>query len=118
MKNTVKIKAILKIAGIITLTAIIGLIITACGGGGKLSGRFELDDRPGYFRTFTGSNCTFEGPGFKVDGTFTTSGDELSITSDGDVTVFKFKLNGNKLQIANVKAKLEDPNQWQNLTKK
>jgi len=120
MKNTIEMKAILKIAGIIALVAIIGFAVTACsgGGGGKLSGNFELDDRPGYFRTFAGDKHTFEGPGFKSEGTFTISGDELTITSGSDVTVYKFKLSGNKLQIANVKAKLDDPNQWQNMTKK
>jgi len=111
MKNT------FKMAGIIALIAIIGLA-TACGGGGKLSGSFEMDDRPGYFRTFAGDKYTFEGPGFKSEGTFAISGDELTVTSGGDVTVFKFKLSGNKLQIANAKANLNDPNQWQNLTKK
>ena len=115
MKNTIR------ILGIIALIAIIGLAAVACsggGGGGKLSGNFEMDDRPGYFRTFTGDKYTFEGPGFKSEGTFSVSGDELTITSGGDVTVFKFKLSGNKLQLANSQAKLDDPNQWQHLTKK
>jgi len=108
-----------KMIGIIAIIAIIGLAVTACGGGGgKLSGSFEMDDRPGFFRTFAGDKYTFEGPGFKSEGTFTVSGDELTITSGGDVTVFKFKLSGNKLQLANAKANLNDPNQWQNLTKK
>jgi len=113
MKNTIR------ILGIIALAAIIGVTVIACsGGGGKLSGSFEMDDRPGFFRTFAGDKYTFEGPGFKTEGTFSVSGDELTITSGGDVTVFKFKLSGNKLQLANVNARLDDPNQWQNLTKK
>jgi len=114
MKNT------LKILGIIALVVIIGIVVVACsgGGGGKLSGTFELDDRPGYTRTFSGSTHTFEGPGFKNEGTFSISGDELTITSGSDVSVFKYKLSGGKLEMANAKAKLDDPNQWQKLTKK
>jgi hypothetical protein len=77
-----------------------------------------MDDRPGFTRTFAGGKYTFEGPSFKSEGTFTISGDELTITQDGDVTVFKFKIDGKKLQLANAKAKLEDPKQWQSLTKK
>jgi hypothetical protein len=116
MKNTIK------LLGIIALAAVFGFTMIACSGGGgdgKLSGTYELDDRAGYTRTFSGSKHTFSGPGFSNEGTFTISGDELTITdSDGDVTVFKFKLSGNKLEIANVGARLDDPNQWQKLTKK
>ena len=106
--------------GIIAIVAVIGLTAAACGGGGgKLSGRYEMDNRPGYFRTFTGNQYTFEGPGIRNEGTFTISGDELTITaSDGDVTKFKFRLSGGKLELANVNAKLDDPSQWQSLTKK
>jgi len=101
-------------------------VVISCGGGSGgsssakgLSGTYEIDDRPGYTRTFAGDKHTFEGPGFKSEGTFTISDDELTITaSDGDVTTYKFKLNGNKLEMANSKAKLDDPDQWQKLTKK
>ena len=123
MKNTLKTKAIRRMAGIIALAVVIGFTVIACnkggGGSGKLSGTYEMDDRPGFSRTFSGTKHTFAGPGFSSEGTFTISSDELTITgSDGDVTVFKFKLSGNKLEMANAKAKLDDPDQWQKLTKK
>ncbi|MCL2721694.1 MAG: lipocalin family protein [Treponema sp.] len=96
MKNTVK------IAGIIALIAMIGLTV-ACGGGGggggKLSGTFEYE---GSTRTFAGDKVTFQRDDYKSEGTFTVSGDELTITaSDGDVTVFKFSLSGNTLTLEN-----------------
>jgi hypothetical protein len=113
MKNTIK------FLGIIAFVAVIGFSMATCGGGGgKLSGTYEMDEYPGITRTFSGNKYIFESSGGKSEGTFTVSGDELTITQDGDVTVFKFKIDGKKLQLANVKAKLDDPRQWQNLTKK
>jgi hypothetical protein len=123
MKNT-KLSS-LRLVGIIALVAVIGFTMIACnkgGGGGKLSGTFEMDDNPGYTRTFSGGKHTFEGPGFKSEGTFTVSGDEVTITAaDGDETTFKFKLSGNKLQIVNVKdsqSTIDNPDKWATLAKK
>ena len=99
MKNTIK------IFGIIALVAVIGITMAACNkgggsGGGKLSGTFEVDDRPGYTRTFSGNKHTFEGPGYKSEGTFTISGDELTVTAaDGDVSKFKYTLSGKTLTL-------------------
>ena len=114
-------------ASLAALIIVGAVIISSCGGGGGgsssgakgISGTYELDDRPGYTRTFDGDKHTFAGPGFKSEGTFAVSGDELTITaSEGDVNVYKFKLNGNKLEMVHSKAKLDDPDQWQKLTKK
>ena len=88
--------------GIIVLVAVIGLAIVACGGGGKLSGTFKLDGQEAV-RTFTGNKFTFQVGEYKVEGTFTTSGDVLTLTaSDGDVTEFNFTLSGKTLNLKNV----------------
>jgi hypothetical protein len=111
--------AVSLVASAITLTGI------ACGGGGgggggggKLSGTYGLDDYPGMTRTFSGGKCKYEGPGSSREGTYTISGDELTVTLEGDVTVFKFKIDGNKLLLANAAAVPSDLKNWQSLTKK
>ena len=110
----------LRLVGIIALIAVIGFTVVACGkgGGSKLSGTYESDEYAGITRTFSGSKYIYESSGGKSEGTFTISGDELTITQDSDSTVFKFKVEGKKLMLANVKAKLDDPKQWQSWTKK
>jgi len=90
-------KNLVRLIGIVALVAIIGLTIIACGGGGKLSGTYEYN---GAIRTFTGSNFTFQAGSYKVEGTFTTSGDELILNrADGDVQKFKYTLEGNTLTL-------------------
>jgi len=93
------------------------LLLAACDSGG-LSGTYESAEYKGMTRTFSGNKYIYESPGGKTEGTFTTSGDELTVTQGNDVTVFKFKIEGNTLKLANSKAKLEDPKQWQTWTKK
>jgi hypothetical protein len=93
------------------------LLLAACDSGG-LSGTYESDEYKGITRTFSGSKYIYESSGGKTEGTFAISGDELTITQGNDVTVLKFKIEGDKLKLANVKAKLEDPKQWQSWTKK
>ncbi|MCL1957205.1 MAG: hypothetical protein FWF63_07770 [Fibromonadales bacterium] len=100
---------------VLSLAFIFSLV--ACDSGG-LSGTYESAEYKGMTRTFSGDKYILEGPAGKTEGTFTTSGDELTITQGNDVTVFKFKLEGNTLKLANAKAKLEDPKQWQTWTKK
>jgi len=78
MKNTIKIKAICKIAGIIALLAVIGFSMLACDNGttgSPLQGTWknEFDDSDGHnvlTYKFTGSNfsCTYTWPG--VNGTY------------------------------------------------
>jgi len=91
-------KKTIKLIGIIAIAAIVGLALTACGGGGgKLSGTYEYSNS---IRTFSGNNYTFQSGDYKVEGTFTTSGDELTLTrSDGDVTVLKYTIEGNTLTL-------------------
>jgi len=106
-----------KLAASFVLALALTLSLVACGGGG-LSGTYESDEYKGITRTFSGDKYIYESPGGKTEGTFTVSGDELTITQGNDVTVLKFKIEGDKLKLANVKAKLEDPKQWQSWTKK
>ena len=100
MKNTIKIKTIQRIVGIIALAVIIGITVIACsggGGGGKLSGTFEYE---GSTRTFSGNKVTFQRDDYKSESTFTISGDELTITAaDGDVTKLKYTLSGKTLTL-------------------
>ena len=75
---------ILRTLGIIAIIAIIGFSFTACGN--KISGTFVNVDREEDTITFRGSNFTWEdtGWGWSETGTFTVSGDVVTLTSDGE----------------------------------
>jgi len=112
-----KTKRFLQLAASFVLALAFTFSLVGCDSGG-LSGTYESTEYKGMTRTFSGDKYIFESSGNKTEGTFTTSGDELTITQGNDVTVFKFKIEGNTLKLANSKAKLEDPKQWQTWTKK
>lgn len=107
----------LQLTAALVLAITLTLSLVGCDSGG-LSGTYESAEYKGMTRTFSGDKYILESSGGKTEGTFTTSGDELTITQGNDVTVFKFKIEGNTLKLANAKAKLEDPKQWQTWTKK
>jgi len=107
----------LQLAASFVLAMALTFSLVACESGG-LSGTYESAEYKGMTRTFSGNKYIYESLGGKTEGTFTTSGDELTVTQGNDVTVFKFKIEGNTLKLANAKAKLEDPKQWQTWTKK
>ena len=90
---------------IIALAVVIGFTVIACsggGGGGKLNGSFKLEGQEAV-RTFTGNKFTYEMGGYKDEGTFTTSGDVLTLnSSDGDVTEWNYTLSGKTLNLKNV----------------
>jgi len=112
-----KTKRFLQLAASFVLALAFTFSFVACDSGG-LSGTYESDEYKGITRTFSGNKYIYESSGGKTEGTFTTSGDELTITQGNDVTVLKFKIEGDKLKLANIRAKLEDPKQWQSWTKK
>jgi len=90
MKNTIKIKAICKIAGIIALLAVIGFSMAACGdgsGGGGGSGSTSLAGKTfvgmgGLMKvSFTATNYTLYGFGEAIhSGTYKVTDKKVTIT--------------------------------------
>jgi len=75
MKNTIKTKAMLRIAGIIAFVAVIGFAFVACEEpGDDLNGTWTGEDTE-----ITFNNGNFEIKGF-VKGTYSVNGDELTLT--------------------------------------
>ena len=99
MKNTINFKAMLRIAGIIALTAIIGFTVIACSGGGsgKLSGVYS-DEKGTMTFTFSGNKLTSEAFGQKGEGTYKIEGDKLLTTGpDGKTETWDFKIEGDTI---------------------
>ena len=116
MKNTFKLKAIQRIAGIIALLAVIGFSMAACGGDGnaevKLAGTTwkgeqKNDDGTTFIITLTFTTSEFQlvqalpSMGFEqtMKGTYTFDGNSgtLTLTSNGQSVPFEVK--GSKLTI-------------------
>jgi len=96
MKNTNKIKAIPRMAGIIVLFALIGFTMAACGGG--LSGSYSLTGGGDLTYTFSGNKITMESIGKVLgEGTFKASGGKLTISVDGAEQTLDYTLKGKDL---------------------
>jgi hypothetical protein len=92
-------KNFVKFFGIIAIVAIIGFTMVACGGGGggKLSGTY-VGDGTGIILTFSGKKINMKTGGYDMDGTFSTKGDEITVSWDGTgkSQTEKFTLEGDK----------------------
>jgi len=100
MKNTLKTKAVLKIAGIIAFAAIIGFTMIACGGG--LNGSYSLQGGGDLTYNFlSGGKMSMESGGKVLgEGTFKTSGGKLTITAGEGEQTMDYKLEGKNLIIS------------------
>lgn len=85
------------------------LICIACGGGGggKLSGSYKSDIADMTY-TFSGNKVTASSGGkVMAEGTFSTSGGELTMNVGGDDVKFKYSLEGKKLILGEGAARSE-----------
>jgi len=85
-----------KLIGIIAMIAIIGLLITACGGG--LSGTYASDDGSISY-SFSGNKVTAEAFGQKVEATYQLKDGNLVMTRDGKTESYPYTLEGKTLTL-------------------
>ena len=92
-------KTKIRVLGIIAIIAIIGFALTACSGGGKLSGTYASDDGSISY-TFSGKKVVAEGFGQKSEATFELKDGKLVMTSaEGKTESYPYKLEGNTLTL-------------------
>jgi len=88
-------KNLLKIIGIIALTAVIGFTVISCGGSG-LSGTYVNEDIADWSLTFSGKKITQSFLGESAAGTFSVKDGSITMTFDGISSTSKYTLEGNK----------------------